>query len=151
MDAEILFFMSTKDQTDFLAIAEKHCDSIVEDPQTRVLLLHIGSCQLLFTPSIIEKNTLFTGKLEIRMSDLSDQVDIQDQERAKSVFRKLRNWLKKNYWSRLAYLNQNKKDKLTPSRNHWLGPDAKSWKEGDEKMRLLKLSSTSWMVFELGY
>jgi len=151
MDAEILFFMSTKDQADFLEIAGRQCDSIVEDPQTRVLLLHIGSCQLLFMPSIIEKNTLFTGKLEIRMSDLSDQVDIQDQERAKSVFRKLRNWLKKNYWSRLAYLNQNKKDKITPSRNHWLGPDAKLWKETDEKMRFLKLSQTSWMVFELGY
>ena len=151
MDAEILFFMSTKDQTDFLAIAENHCDSIVEESQSKVLILHIGGCQLLLTPSILEENTLFTGKLEIRLGELSDLLNIQDQERAKSVFRKLRNWLKKHYWSRLAYLNQNKKSKLTPSRNHWLGPDAKLWKEGDEEMRLLKLSKTSWMVFELGY
>ncbi len=151
MDAEILFFMTSKDQSDFLEMVSSHCDSIVEEAHSKSLFVNIGSRHLLFTPSILEENILFVGKLEIRLSDNSDQIDIKDQERAKLIFRKLRNWLKKHYWSRLAYLNQNKKDKLTPSRNHWLGPDAKSWKEADEKTRLLKLSPTSWMVFELGY
>lgn len=151
MDAEILFFMTTKDQADFFKFAGSHCDSIVEESKNKVFVLHIGSCQLLFTPSVLEANTLYIGKLEIRLNELSDQLDIIDQERIKSIFRKLRNWIKKYYWSRLAYLNQNKKNKLSPSRNHWLGPDAKAWKEDDQKNRFLKLSHTSWMVFELGY
>ncbi|MEH6456336.1 MAG: hypothetical protein V7749_08435 [Cocleimonas sp.] len=143
--------MSTKDQVDFLEIAGKYCDSIVEESPFKLLVLNVGSCKLLFTPSILEGNTLFIGKLEIRLSEFSDSLDIRDHERSKLVFRKCRNWLKKYYWSRLAYLNQNKKGKLTPSRNHWLGPDAKLWKEIDEGTHLLKLSQTSWMVFELGY
>ena len=151
MDAEILFFMTSKDQSNFLEIVSIHCDSMVQKADSTALKLYVGSCYLLFTPSILEGNTLFSGKLEIRMSDYSDEVNLKDQERTKSVFRKLRNWLKKQYWSRLAYLNQNKKGKLTPSRNHWLGQDAKLWKERDEKIRLLRLSPTSWMVFELGY
>lgn len=148
MDAEILFFMTEKDQTEFLEVAAKSCDAVVD--ASTVLEFHVGDCKLIFTPSLFEDMTLYIGKLEIRLGELTSN-NFKDQERAKSTFRKLRNWLKKNYWSRLAYLNANKKNKLTPSRNHWLGPDAKSWKEGDEKTRLLKLSKTSWMVFELGY
>lgn len=151
MDAEILFFMSEKDQAEFLEEVNECCDAVVEVPRTLSMEFHIGSCKLLFTPSVFEESTLYMGKLEIRLSESDEEVSLKDQERAKSAFRKLRNWLKKSYWSRLAYLNANKKDKLTPSRNHWLGPDAKSWKEGDEKKRILKLSKTSWMVFELGY
>ena len=151
MDAEILFFMSAKDQAEFLDVAKEYCDEVIETPQKMPIELIIGSCKLLFTPSEFEKTTLFIGKLEIRSSEYSEDVSLKDLERAKSIFRKLRNWLKKAYWSRLAYLNANKKDKLTPSRNHWLGPDAKLWKEGDENKRILKLSKTSWMVFELGY
>jgi len=151
MDAEILFFMSAKDQADFFEIAEPHFDSILEDPHSKIIILKVGECELLFTPSFLDDNILYIGKLEIRLSSFSSQMNIQDQEQAKSNFRKLRNWIKKHYWSRLAYINKNKKDKLTPSRNHWLGPDAKLWKEGDEANRLLKLSQTSWLVFEFGY
>lgn len=151
MDAEILFFMSAKDQADFLEVAKDYCDSINEELHSKKLILTIGDCQLLYTPSVFEENALYIGKLEIRFSELSEKSSLTDQERTKSSFRKLRNWLKKNYWSRLAYLNVDKKNKLTPSRNHWLGPDAKVWKEGDKEMRSLKLSITSWMIFEIGY
>ena len=151
MDAEILFFMTLKDQSNFLEVASSHCDSIAEETQSKRLILTIDSCHLLFTPSILQANTLFVGKLEIRLSAHSDQINLRDQNRTKSIFRKLRNWIKKHYWSRLAYLNQNKNNKLTPSRNDWLGPDAKRWKKGNVKTRRLKLSQTSWMVFELGY
>ena len=150
MDAEILFFMTTKDQDDFLKVVEKHCDSMSETNRSHDLIFHIGDCSLFFVASKCEVDTLFTGKLEIRLSNTSTVFESTHKERAKTVFRKLRNWIKKHYWSRLAYLNQNKKNKLTPSRNHWLGPDAKVWKESN-KSHLLRLSKTSWMVFEIGY
>jgi len=51
----------------------------------------------------------------------------------------------------LAYQHQNKKGKLTPSRNHWLGPEAKKWKDVDSSNHILKLSKTSWMEFDIGF
>lgn len=151
MDAEILFFMTATDQSNFLEMAAECCDSITEKAESKTMLLHVASCHLLFTPSTFEQDTIYAGQLEIRSSSFSEEQELSDQNHAKFVFRKLRNVIKKHYWSRLAYLNKNKKDKLTPSRNYWLGPDAKTWKETDEKKRFLKLSTTSWMMFELGY
>jgi len=147
MDAEILFFMTEKDQTVFLNFAESFTDSIKNE--TSIYRLILGDCELLFTPSQTKDNVMVTGSLKIRLGNSENAC--KDQERAKSAFRKLRNNLKKNYWSRLAYLNKNKKDKLTPSRNHWLGPDAKKWKEADSENHTLKLSETSWMEFEIGF
>jgi len=150
MNAEILFFMTSKDQDDFIKEAEKYCESFSKTKVSKDLMFHIGECSLFFVSSKLDGNTLYTGKLEIRLSNHSADIDIRDKERAKTVFRTLRNWIKQHYWSRLAYLNQNKNNKLTPSRNYWLGPDARVWKEAD-KGHLLKLSKTSWMLFEIGY
>lgn len=147
MDAEIQFFMTEKDESDFLDYASTLVDRI--DKNSMPLRLIMGDCELFFTPSSLEENTLFAGKLEIRLSKA--RADFKDLERAKSVFRKLRNKIKKNYWSRLAYLDKNKNDKLTPSRVHWLGVEAKKWKEADPEKHVLKLSKTSWMVFEIGF
>ena len=147
MDAEIQFFMTEKDESDFLDDAKTLVDSI--DKSSIPLRLILGDCELLFTPSSLEENTLYTGKLEIRLGKA--ELDYKDLERAKSVFRKLRNKIKKSYWSRLAYLDKNKNDKLTPSRVHWLGADAKKWKEADPEKHILKLSKTSWMVFDIGF
>lgn len=147
MDAEILFFMSEADQKTFFVEVEKHCDRI--ETRTDMFHLIIGDCYLQFTPTLFEESTLYCGRLEIRMG--STEKNCKNQEKAKSVFRKLRNWIKKHYWSRLAYLNKNKRDKLTPSRNHWLGPDAKRWKETNPTHNILKLSKTSWMQFDIGF
>ena len=146
MDAEIQFFMTSTDETDFLAFAQKHLDRVTSSKEGAQFT--IGDCELQFTSSVIDDNSMFAGKLEIRLDD--PDFNYEDIERAKSVYRKLRNWIKKKYWSRLAYLHKNKKDKLTPSRVHWLGPDAKRWKEADSENHILKLSRTSWMVFEIG-
>lgn len=147
MDAEIQFFMSDKDESAFLEFVETQVDSIEKD-QTPMRFV-LGDCELLFTSSIIEATTMFIGKLEIR----SVQADLnsQDLERAKTSFRKLRNKIKKGYSSRLAYIDKNKKDRLTPSRVHWLGAGAKKWKESDPDTHILKLSKTSWMVFDIGF
>lgn len=147
MDAEIQFFMSEKDKTDFLEFVEIQVDHI--DESNSPIRLIIGDCELLFTPSIFDTNTLFMGKLEIRLGKA--EINYQDLERAKSIFRKLRNKIKKDYLSRLAYIDKNKKDRLTPSRVHWLGADAKKWKEANAENHILKLSKTSWMVFEIGF
>ena len=147
MDAEIQFFMSEKDELDFLEFAETQVDSITKNSIPMRLIL--GNYELLFTPSIVEDNTMFMGKLEIRSGN--NDLNYQDIERAKSAFRKLRNKIKKSYLSRLAYIDKKKKDRLTPSRVYWLGSNAKEWKESDPENHILKLSKTSWMTFDIGY
>jgi len=144
MDAEILFFMTPKDQADFLAFAKNQLDGV--DASDTILHLTVGDCSLHFTPSFMEDDVIYMGKLEIRLG----KVDCNDKERLKATFRKLRNWIKKHYFSRLAYLDKKKKDKLTPSRVHWLGADAKQWKQSEPSKHFLRLSKTSWMIFEIG-
>ncbi|MEE9310416.1 MAG: hypothetical protein V3U64_05295 [Cocleimonas sp.] len=153
MDAEIRFFMTTDDEADFLQFANKHVDEIVKgqkessglEPKQRFIL---GDCELLYTPTLLEENTLYSGVLEIR---IEAEDTCKNQLRANSTYKKLRNWIKKKYWSRLAFINKNKNDRLMPSRIHWLGPDAKKWKEENSEKHVLKLSKTSWMAFEIGF
>ncbi len=147
MDAEIRFFMTTGDEKEFLEFASKHIDKIEKEDSLKQRFI-IDECELLYTPTLLEDNTLYSGVLEIRI--LAED-SCKGQLRATSIYKKLRNWLKKKYWSRLAFINKNKKDRLMPSRIHWLGPEAKKWKEEDPKNHLLKLSKTSWMVFDIGF
>jgi len=149
MDAEIRFFMTPKDELEFLEFASKHIDEIKKGTDIKQFFL-VGDCELFYTPTVVENNTMYSGVLEIRIEPDSDST-CKSQLRVNAAYKKLRNWLKKKYWSRLAYINKTKKDKLMPSRIHWLAPDAKKWKESDSKNHLLKLSKTSWMVFEIGF
>jgi len=148
MDAEIRFFMTDKDEAEFIAVAEANVDEIDTTNPFKHRFL-VGDCELFFTPTLIEDNVMYTGVFEIRIKNNDDAC--KNQIRANASYKKLRNWIKKNYWSRLAFINENKKNKLTPSRIHWLAPDAKAWKESDEKNHLLKLSKTSWMTFDIGF
>ena len=160
MDAEIRFFMTAGDEAEFLEFANKHIDKIEKDSSssnntntnTNSKSLKqrfiIDECELLYTPTQLEDNTMYSGVLEIRIP--AEDV-CKGQLRATSIYKKLRNWIKKKYWSRLAFINKNKKDKLMPSRIHWLAPEAKKWKEEDPENHLLKLSKTSWMVFDIGF
>ena len=142
MDAEIQFFMTSKDERAFVSFAQKYVDRI--DNDGTVLMLILGDCHLTVKTSDFDNLALYLGKLEIRLGNS----DLNDQDRAKSTFRKLRNWIKKNYFSRLAYIS--KRGKLTPSRVHWLAPDAKMWKQADSEKHLLKLSKTSDTLFDIG-
>lgn len=148
MDAEIRFFMTSVDEEEFLTFAKKHIDEIViTDPAKQYFVL--GDCQLIYTPTEVDGNTMYSGCLEVRTDNLD--LECEDQQRTHLCYKKLRNWIKKKYWSRLAYINKTKKDKLMPSRIHWLAPDAKTWKEQEPESHLLKLSKTSWMVFDIGF
>lgn len=149
MDAEIQFFMTETDQKQFLDFAQSVVDKISMEQDSTTIHLAVGDVALFFTPSSMEGDTLYTGKLEIRLG--RSDLPMKTIEPAKKAFRKLRNWIKKHYFSRLAYRDKNKKNKLTPTRVHWLGMDAKKWKEANPEEHHLKLSPTSWMEFDIGF
>ncbi len=146
MESELQFFMTQKDQAVFLDFAKGLVDSVSIDRQenNRIYQLNMDDCSLVFTPSPTDENTLYAGKLNIKTEGCNGE------ERSKKVYRKLRNWIKKHYWSRLAYLNVKKNNTLTPSRAYWVGTDAKQWKDQDPEHHIFKLSATSWMVFTIG-
>ena len=147
MDAEIRFFMTMGDEAEFLEFASKHIDEIKKGKSLKQHFI-IDECELLYTPTKVENNTMYSGVLEIRTTA---EDTCKGQLRASNTYKKIRNWLKKKYWSRLAFINKAKKDKLMPSRIHWLGPEAKKWKQEDPQNHILKLSKTSWMVFDIGF
>ena len=130
-----------------LKFAQKHVDEI--DNSSHPHRFIVGDCELLFTPTVLEEKTsiMYSGVLEIRIK--AD--DCKNQIKTNASYKKLRNWIKKKYWSRLAFINKTKNDKLMPSRIHWLAPEAKKWKEADADNHILKLSKTSWMVFDIGF
>jgi hypothetical protein len=148
MDAEIRFFMTSKDEVEFISFANKHVDEIKQSNNTLQQHFVIDECELLFTPTQLKNNIMYSGVLEIR---ISAEDSCKGQLRTTSTYKKLRNWIKKKYWSRLAFINKTKNDKLMPSRIHWLAPDAKKWKEDNPEEHSLKLSKTSWMVFDIGF
>ncbi len=148
MESELQFFMTEKDQAVFFEYAESLLDQISPSNDSSYVF-HIGDCVMSFKPSPFENNTLFTGKLKMNTIDSEGQACAKEQQ-AKKVYRQLKKWIKKNYWSRLAFLDKNKKNKLTPSRAYFLGTDAKKWKDANPGKHKLKLSATSWMVFEIG-
>ncbi len=147
MDAEIRFFMTTGDEAEFLDFASKYVDKIEQSSDLKQRFI-IDECELHYTPTQIENNTMYSGVLEIR---IAPENTCKGQLRASSTYKKLRNWIKKKYWSRLAFINKNKKDRLMPSRIHWLAPEAKKWKEEHPDKHILMLSKTSWMAFEIGF
>jgi len=144
MESEQQFFMTEKDQEAFFDFVKGLVDSIEPVEETQNYQFSIDDCCLIFTPSLQDENILYAGKLNIKTENC------KKEERTKKVYRNLKSWLKKNYWSRLAYLNQNKNNRLTPSRAYWVGPDAKRWKDEDSEDHIFKLSATSWMVFNIG-
>jgi hypothetical protein len=147
MDAEIRFFMTPDDEAEFIGFANKHIDVIKQGNELKQHFV-IDECELLFTPTQLEDNTMYSGVLEIR---IGAEDSCKGQLRATIIYKKLRNWIKKKYWSRLAFINKTKKNKLMPSRIHWLAPEAKKWKEENPEKHTLKLSKTSWMVFDIGF
>ena len=147
MDAEIQFFMTDADEAEFMDFAQGIVDEI--DRDTLQTQLKVGNCVLMYTPSTMDGSTLYAGKLEIRLGN--SKLPLKEVESAQKAFRRLRNWIKKHYFSRLAYQDKNKNNKLTPSRVHWLGKDARNWKDDKPEAHHLKLSPTSWVEFEIGF
>ena len=73
----------------------------------QIQCLYIGECILKLTPSYFDGDILYTGKIVINTGTIDEHC--KEADRAQKVYRKLRNWMKKHYWSRLAYLNKLKK------------------------------------------
>lgn len=140
MKAELQFLMSATDTDAFLTFAKDHVDSM-EDSR-----FVIGDCEIIFTPSKLIDNALIVGSIMINSGGIDD--GLQDQTRANNTYRTLRNWIKKHYYSRLSTWTVGNEAKMGRTRNHWLGPDAKQWKEttGNTEMRL---SETSQVMFDI--
>lgn len=139
MKAELQFFMIDSDKAEFLDFAQQHIDRIEDDTH-----FIIGDCEILFTPSVLIDDTLLMGKIAINSGGVDD--GLKDQTRANNAYRQLRNWFKKNYYGRLSTWTEGKEEKLSRSRNLWLGLGAKKWKE-ENPDTTMKLSKEGSIIF----
>lgn len=144
MKAEIQFFAMPNDINEVLALIDDKTNTVEKKGESTHLI--IGDCKLVYTSGSLQKNRLIVGSLSINTGSADDSCG--DQERAKKVYRFIRNWFKKNYSNKLyTYMLEGNKNE-TAARNHWISPAATAWKQKD-KNRQLKLYDTSPLVFDL--
>jgi hypothetical protein len=141
MKAELQFFMLPSDAEDFINFAKDHIETITADNN-----LAIGDCILEFQPSQLTENTLTVGTLSIDSGGLDD--GCSDHLRANKAYRTLRNWIKDKYDNRLSTWVETQESKMGRSRNQWLAPDAKSWKQ-ENNDAVMRFSLQSPVLFDI--
>ena len=139
MKAELQFFMLPSDAQVFIDFAKNHIDSLTPDNH-----FAIGDCLLEFKPSQQIENTLTVGTLSINSGGLDD--GCSDHLRANKTYRILRNWIKDQYDNRLSSWIETQESKIGRTRNQWLAPDAKSWKQQNDDA-IMRFSSQSPVFF----
>ncbi len=145
MKAEIQFFALPTDAEQLLTFVKNKVDSL--DSQSEdVTRLIIGDCEITYTSGKIKDYMLLAGSFAINTGTVDDAC--ADQERAKTVYRDVRRWFKKNYSNKLnTYMLEGaRRDKA--ARNHWISTAAKAWVIEDAS-RILKLYDTSPIAFEI--
>lgn len=148
MKAELQFFAMPDDADVLLAFAKNKVDSIevLNNENAQQHRLVIGDCDILYTASTLQDHMLLVGSVAINTGPVNHSC--KDQERAKTVYRRLRKWLKKNYSNKLSTDSLDGSEKVALARNHWISPAAVAWKREDQQ-RQLKLYDTSPIIFEL--
>ncbi|HIO93269.1 MAG TPA: hypothetical protein EYG68_10580 [Leucothrix mucor] len=141
MKAELQLLMLPSDAEAFLNFAKNHVDAI-EDNQRLI----VGDCELTFQASEQSGHTLFVGRLNINSGGLDD--GCKDSTRANNIYRELRKWVKKNYDNRLSTWEEGKEEKMGRTRNQWLAPDAKAWKQSNTDAEI-RFSASSTVYFDI--
>ena len=144
MKAEIHFFMTAPDAEEFINHVEGLVDSIKDDGES--FLLIIGDCQIVYTPSVLSESTLSAGSIAIDSGGIYEGCN--QHLKANSIYKKLRKWIKNNYYNRLCTWTEGNADNTSRTRDFWLGPDAKQRKESNNEM-VLRLSCKSGTLFDL--
>lgn len=141
MKAELQFFAMPDDAEEFLAFAREKADSIENNHR-----LVIGDCEIFYTAGVIDNTMLLVGSVAINTGTVDNSC--ADQERAKAIYRSLRQWVKKNYSNKLSTYSLDKSEKVALARNHWISSAATTWKKADSQ-RELKLYASSPIAFAL--
>lgn len=125
MKSELQIFMLPSDVEAFINFAKDHIDTITPNQ-----CFTVGDCELGFYPSKMVENTLMVGTLSVDSGGLDD--GCKDHLRANKAYRTLRKWIKANYDNRLSTWSEGMEHKMGRTRNQWLAPDAKQWKQSNE-------------------
>ena len=141
MKAELQFFMLPSDIETFVEFATAHIDTIEPNKGFTV-----GDCLLEFQPSKLVENTLTVGTLSVNSGGLDE--GCRDHLQANKAYRTLRKWIKENYDNRLSTWVEQEAHKIGRTRNQWLAPDAKRWKQ-QHKTSILRFSNKSLVLFDI--
>ena len=141
MKAELQFFAMPDDVEEILTLVQAKIDTV--EYKHRFI---IGDCEVAYKAGIIKDHILLMGSVIIDTGSVGNSCAAQ--ERAKSVYRTVRKWMKKHYSNQLNtyQLTGDRKDKA--ARNHWISPAAAAWKTSNEN-HLLKIIEHSPTAFEI--
>ncbi|MCK5813237.1 MAG: hypothetical protein KAH03_03220 [Cocleimonas sp.] len=141
MKAELQFFMLPSDAETFIRFATDHVDTIKPNQG-----FGVGDCELAFQPSRWVENTLMVGTLSVDSGGLDD--GCKDHLRANKAYRTLRKWIKAHYDNRLSTWIEGEEHKIGRTRNQWLAPDAKLWKQANNDT-VMRFSTTNSVLFDI--
>lgn len=141
MKAELQFFAMPEDVEEILALIEAKIDAIKYKHR-----FVVGDCEVTYKAGVLIDDILLMGSIAIDTGTVDNSCAAQ--ERAKSVYRIVRKWIKKHYSNRLNtyQLTGERKDKA--ARNHWISPAAVAWKKADEQ-HILKITAESSTAFDI--
>jgi len=144
MKAELQFFAMPNDVEEILALVQSKLDAV--EYKHRFIM---GDCEVAYKAGILKENILLMGSVVIDTGTVANSCAAQ--ERAKSVYRMVRKWIKTHYSNRLNtyQLTGDRKDKA--ARNHWISPAAAVWKNLDEQheLKIIENSSTAFDIMKV--
>lgn len=124
MRSEFQYFMNQDDH----AVFDDHLRSIdgVSIKQGKhfdEILLDDGFIQ--YERSLLEDGVLTSGRIAIASTDLDGAYNFSSHQIVESLYKKLRNWLKKRSVNSLVCFNEKSENPTTQAaKNFWLGPGA---------------------------
>jgi hypothetical protein len=145
MRSEFQFFMTAKDQEEFLEFAVLYIHKIDKTPKI-YWKLFIGDCFIQFDPGRIHNGDLISGRIAIATHGLDNEPICEHRAEAEKIYIKFRNWLKKTYTNKLTCRNIYRPESSQLSKHLWVGPDAEKWKQDNEGT--LKQIPDGFVVFE---
>lgn len=126
MRSEFQYFMNQDDHTVFDEYLRSiHGVSIKQGKHFDEILLDDGFIQ--YERSFLEDRVLTSGRIAIASTDLDGAYNFSSHQAVESLYKKLRNWLKKRSVNSLVCFNEKSENPATQSvKSFWLGPGAEA-------------------------
>ena len=117
INSEVRFFMTGKDEEEFLHFALDHVDSLEKESDYQWHLC-LDGYRIQLLRSQIKDEVLVIGRIALRTRE------DQDSKNAEKIYRKLGRWIKGRYTNSLLVRNVNNGNSTRAIKDVWLAPDA---------------------------
>jgi hypothetical protein len=144
MRSEFQFFMTAKDEAEFVSFAEYLADRVDRESDTQ-WFFWIGDCSVQFLRSRVRRRELISGRIALATSGFGLVFDsAADGER---LYKRLRAWLKKSYNNELTCRNSRIDNSKMEIKNFWVSSRVIALLREEPDLSLKQIPE-SFVVFE---